>query len=53
MDRAPGSIHGVDLTRQSPTGFTILEWRSGPGTYLREPTADTETTVLSAAELDD
>lgn len=49
MDRRPGSWHGVDTTRSSATGFTFLEWRTGPGTYVREAGAEVETPVTSAA----
>jgi len=49
MDRRPGSVHGVDATRGTATGFTFLEWRSGPKTYLFEDDVETETTILEAA----
>ena len=32
-------------------GFTFLEWRDGPLTYLAEPGVERETTVLPAARL--
>ena len=51
MDRRPGSIHGIDTSRVSPTGYTFLEWRNGPGTYLREPGMERETIVMPAAEI--
>ena len=53
MDRAPGSIHGVDTSRSSGIGFTFLEWRAGPGTYLLEPEAATETPDFPARQLKD
>jgi hypothetical protein len=48
MDRAPGCIHGLDPRSTSPSGFTILEWRDGTGTYLLEEEAATESVVESA-----
>lgn len=53
MDRAPGSVHGLDPSRATVPGFTFLEWRDGPGTYLHEAGMETETVVLPAARLDD
>lgn len=53
MDRAPGSVHGLDTTRASVDGFTFLEWRDGPYTYLSEPGIEQETKVLPAARLAD
>src|SRR5579871_4952623 len=54
MDRAPGSVHGIDPERSSSVGFVMLEWRTGPGTYLAEPRAADETVVLPASrEVDD
>jgi hypothetical protein len=53
MDRRPGCVHGVDTTRSSGTGFTFLEWRTGPSTYLLEEGTEKETKVLPAAELPD
>ena len=50
MDRRPGSVHGVDNGRESAVGFTFLEWRSGPKTYLLEDDIESETIVLPAAE---
>ena len=43
MDRRPGSIHGNECTVTSPTGCVLLMWRDGPGTWLDEPAAATET----------
>lgn len=55
--REPGSVHGLDLfAPDTPgTGFLILEWRSGAGTYLWEEGVERETTVdlLSEPVLDD
>ncbi len=48
MDRAPGCLHGLDPQRRSQSGFTILEWRDGPGTYLLEEVAATESVVEDA-----
>lgn len=48
MDRSPGCVHGLDPTRSAPTGFTILEWRTGPGTYLTEERAAQESIVEDA-----
>jgi hypothetical protein len=54
MDRAPGSVHGIDPDVSSAVGFVMLDWRTGPGTYLLEPGADRETVVLPASrEIDD
>jgi hypothetical protein len=50
MDRRPGSVHGLDSSRESAVGFTFLEWRSGPRTYLLEDDIESETIVLPAAE---
>ena len=45
--RLPGSVHGVDPARTvGGTGFEILEWRSGPGTYLWEQGAERETVSM-------
>jgi hypothetical protein len=49
MDRGPGSVHGLDPAVVSPVGFLMLEWRTGPGTYLLEEAARHETVVLPAA----
>lgn len=49
MDRAPGSVHGIDETHGTVPGFTFLEWRDRPGTYLAEPGMEAETEVLPAA----
>ena len=51
IDRTPGSVHGLDTSRGSVPGFTFLEWRDGPLTYLAEPGVERETTVLPAARL--
>lgn len=48
MDRGPGCIHGLDPTQSAATGFTILEWRTGPGTYLTEELAAEESIVEDA-----
>jgi len=48
MDRAPGCLHGLDPSRRSRSGFTILEWRDGPGTYLMEDHAADESIVEDA-----
>lgn len=55
--RQAGSVHGLDPVA-SPVpgvGFVILEWRTGPGTYLWEEGAEAETTrdVLPKAIVDD
>jgi len=40
-------VHGVDPARTvGETGFEILEWRSGPGTYLWEEGAERETVSM-------
>lgn len=43
MDRAKGSLHGIESSYYSPTGSIVLEWRTAPGTYLGEPEAAGET----------
>jgi hypothetical protein len=49
--RLPGSVHGVDPAPRKPgIGFLILEWRSGPGTYLWEEGAEHETVSLALPE---
>ncbi|MGI9658652.1 MAG: hypothetical protein ACR2OD_07070 [Gaiellaceae bacterium] len=48
MDRAPGCVHGLDPRETSQSGFTILEWRDGPGTYLMEEAAAEESVVEQA-----
>ena len=48
MDRGPGCLHGLDPERMSASGFTILEWREGPGTYLMEEAAAGESVVEGA-----
>ena len=54
MDRSPGSVHGLDPRFTSQIGFTILEWRTGTGTYLTEEGACEESIVLPApAEVDE
>ena len=54
MDRGPGSVHGLDPRMTSAIGFTILEWRTGTGTYLTEDEAEDESVVLPAlAEVDE
>ena len=54
MDRGPGSVHGLDPRMTSAIGFTILEWRTGTGTYLTEGEAEDESVVLPAlAEVDE
>lgn len=45
MDRAPGCVHGLNPRSSSSSGFTILEWRDGPGTYLLEESAQEESIV--------
>lgn len=45
--RRPGSIHGLDTNNLGRgIGFLILEWRSGPGTYLWEDGVEHETRSL-------
>jgi uncharacterized cupin superfamily protein len=43
MNRAKGSLHGIEAGYSSPTGSILLEWRTAPGTYLSEPEAAGET----------
>lgn len=49
MNRPPGSLHGIEAGASSPTGAVILEWRSGPGTYVDEPGAADETITVPYA----
>lgn len=56
--RTPGSMHGRDpvvAADATGIGFLILEWRSGPGTYLWEEGIEAETTsdLLHNAIVDD
>lgn len=50
--RRPGSVHGLDpLASERPgIGFLILEWRTGPGTYLWELDMERETVVEALPE---
>jgi uncharacterized cupin superfamily protein len=43
MERAPGSIHGLEEGPSSPIGCVLLQWRDGVGNYLNEPEAVHET----------
>lgn len=43
MDRAPGSIHGLEAGQTSATGSVVLMWRDGVGTFVDEPAAANET----------
>lgn len=43
MDRAPGSIHGLEAGATSATGSVVLMWRDGVGTFVDEPAAAGET----------
>jgi hypothetical protein len=44
MDRAPGSVHGIDPERPSPVGLLYLEWTIGEGAvYAALDPNDTET----------
>ena len=48
-DGQPGSVHGIDPHLASRAGFTMLEWRSGPSTFLWADGADQETTMFEAS----
>lgn len=43
MERAPGSVHGLEVGPSSPTGCVMLQWRDGLGNWLNEPEAAQET----------
>jgi hypothetical protein len=43
MDRAPGSLHGLEPGPTSAVGCVVLMWRTGRGTWVDEPTFDEET----------
>lgn len=42
LDRQPGSLHGLDHM-VSQSGAIVLNWRSGRGSFVSEPEAETET----------
>lgn len=43
MERAPGSVHGLEDGPASGTGCVLLQWRDGLGNWLYEPEAEQET----------
>ena len=43
MDRAPGSLHGLEPGPTSPIGCVVLMWRTGRGTWVDEPAFGEET----------
>jgi uncharacterized cupin superfamily protein len=47
MDRAPGSLHGIEPVFASAVGRTMLCWRDRSGTYIGEADFDQETETVS------